>query len=86
MQTTTQTAKRLHVYYNEMEYVIAESPRDASLVLQEMGASFENHDEWKVVDGAKALKVFDERGKNPIKKTADEWALEQGRGFLACED
>ncbi len=77
---------RLRVYHNDLEYVIARNKRDASTVLKEKGATFDDDEEWKPVPEDQVLTVYDEDGKNPVKKTAAEWVTEKGRSLLACDD
>lgn len=77
---------RLHVFHNDLEYVIAKTKRDASAVLKEKGATFEDDEDWKRIPDDHPLTVCDENGKNPVKKTAAEWIAEKGRSLLACDD
>lgn len=81
----------LGVYRNDViDWVIAESPEDATRVWEEcMGDTWENctgddPPEWVRLPDDHALRI--DNDGTIVEKTCAEWVREQGRGFLGSTE
>lgn len=83
----------LHVYFNEVEWVIAESEDEASKIWFEFtGESPEDYPDdelvWDRWDDDRELSIYDETLDKPttLVKTCKEWIELKGRGFLCSTE
>lgn len=73
----------LKLFMNEAEdFVIAESPEDATAVMRECGMHLEPDDEWSEYPAAKPFEFSHDDGRRETK-TAAEWCAQEGRGYFA---
>ncbi len=88
----------LHVFANEIEWVVAESMDDVEPAMKDsIGATYlpEDEIEWHQVNDDAPLKIWmhgddiaepDQAGSRVVEKTCSEWAEQFGRGFLASTE
>jgi hypothetical protein len=75
----------LHVFTDDVEWVIAADAADARKVYEEYsGAPDLDGLDWDLCDDGKLFTFFD--GNDSIVKTFGEWATEKGRGYFASEN
>ena len=77
----------LHIYTNEMDYVIAESSQEAcEIMMHESGLDEEEAGEFhQYPDGADFTMHGYSPDENRMKK-AREWCLEHGKGYFASSE
>ena len=80
--------KKLHVYKNECEWIIAESPKDAKKVWEETCGDFyqDDWDKFIRVPDSEPLFVTDEYGENKVFHTCLEWVELEGRSYLCTTE
>lgn len=79
----------LAVWESECDFVVATSAEDAELVWREMCGppDADTPNEWSRVPDERALSIkLDEPGRQAVKKAAKDWALSEGRSFLASSE
>jgi hypothetical protein len=84
----------LRVFTNETDTVVARSLQDAQVVVeQHYGATFEQEgwslDEWSEVPGDTPITIRNVNGQgwdDKATRTASEWAMSDGRGFLCSTE
>jgi hypothetical protein len=85
--------KELHCFDNDYDTVVAYSKEDAQIVYHEyIGSSKMDEceiDDWDQISDDAVLKIDVEGNYNledVVSKTAREWILENGRGFLCSTE
>ena len=75
----------MHVWTDGEEAVVAADEQDARVVMQELGGS----DVWRqdevdveMVPDDRVIRIVDEDESGSQAKTAAEWAVSNGRGYL----
>jgi hypothetical protein len=82
----------LRVFTNDVDTVVARDLHDAQRVVEAYyGATFEQEgwslDEWGEVPGDKPITIRNDRGwDDKATKTASEWSISNGRGFLCSTE
>ena len=73
----------LHVFTDDEEFVIADSPEDADAVMRDLkydGPAMP----WTQMPDERPF-TFDD-GQAIVKKTCGEWCAERGRGYFCAEN
>ncbi len=73
----------LHVYTDDEEFVIAESPEDADAVVRDLkydGPAME----WQQMPDDRPFTADLDNGEGPVKRTCAEWCAARGRGYFCA--
>lgn len=80
--------KRLSLYTNDTDYVIASSPAEAARICaNECGVSLEEAGKFEVYSAAKTFTLYQSPDENKKEtKTVSAWIKEHGKGYFACSE